>query len=75
MREGAWALVVALWPGLVPVRAQDTASIVGTGLDSSGAVVPNAKVIIENPPKGFVQSILSSCARSWRSLPTHKRYC
>src|SRR5579863_502344 len=39
--------------------AQDTATIVGTVTDSSGAVVPGAKVTASNPDRGFVRELKS----------------
>ena len=45
-----------------PVWAQDTATIVGTVTDSSGAVVPEAKVTVSNPDKGFVRELESNAA-------------
>ena len=41
---------------------QDTASIVGTVTDSSGAVIPNAKVTVSNPDKGFTRDLVSNSA-------------
>jgi len=37
--------------------AQDTATIVGTVTDSSGGVIPNAKVSVSNPEKGFTREL------------------
>ena len=42
--------------------AQDTATIVGTVTDTSGAVVPNCKVTVSNPDRGFVRVIQSDSA-------------
>ncbi|MGO8789529.1 MAG: carboxypeptidase regulatory-like domain-containing protein [Terriglobia bacterium] len=44
------------------VWAQDTASIVGTITDTSGAVIPNAKVVVSNPERGFTRDLVSSSA-------------
>jgi hypothetical protein len=43
-------------------RAQDTATLVGTVTDTSGAVVPGAKVSVTNPDRGFVRDVLSNSA-------------
>ncbi len=40
--------------------AQDTATIGGTVTDTSGAVVPGAKVRVSNPEKGFVRDLESN---------------
>lgn len=42
--------------------AQDTATIVGTVFDSSGAVMPDVKVTVSNPDRGFVRSVTSNSA-------------
>jgi hypothetical protein len=42
--------------------AQDTATIVGTVTDSSGAIVPGAKVTVANPDRGFVRDVASDSA-------------
>ncbi|MGD0228005.1 MAG: TonB-dependent receptor [Terriglobia bacterium] len=44
------------------VWAQDTANIVGTVADTSGAVIPNAKVVVSNPNRGFTRDLTSSSA-------------
>jgi len=41
---------------------QDTARMVGTVTDQSGAVIPNAKVTISNPQRGFTQVLNSDSA-------------
>lgn len=45
--------------------AQDTATILGTITDSSGAVVPGAKVVVSNPDKGFKRELLSDSAGAY----------
>jgi hypothetical protein len=42
------------------VWAQDTANIVGTVMDTSGAVIPNAKVVVSNPDRGFTRDLISN---------------
>jgi len=41
---------------------QDTARMVGTVTDQSGAVIPNAKITISNPQRGFTQVLTSDSA-------------
>ncbi len=45
-------LLVALLPCALPVMAQDSASMVGTVTDNSGAAVPGATVELTNPATG-----------------------
>ena len=45
-------LLVALLPCARPVMAQDSASMVGTVTDNSGAAVPGATVELTNPATG-----------------------
>jgi hypothetical protein len=42
--------------------AQDTANIVGTVTDSTGAVIPNAKVTVQNLDKGYTRQFTSNAA-------------
>jgi hypothetical protein len=42
--------------------AQDTATIVGTVMDSSGAVISGAKVKVSNPDKGFTRELKSNAS-------------
>ncbi|HME00051.1 MAG TPA: carboxypeptidase-like regulatory domain-containing protein [Terriglobia bacterium] len=44
---------------------QDTASMVGTVTDSSGAVIPNAKVTVSNPDKGYTRELVSNSAGAY----------
>jgi hypothetical protein len=69
MRKGALALVFALWLVSAPAWAQDTASIVGTVTDPTGAVVPNAKVTIQNPQKGFVRELTTNAVGAFAVAP------
>src|SRR5947208_1931150 len=39
--------------------SQDTANIVGTVTDSTGAVIPKAKVTISNPDRGFTRELVA----------------
>jgi len=47
--------------------AQDTATIVGTVTDPSGAVVPAAKVTVSNPQKGFSRNLLTDSAGEYNA--------
>jgi Carboxypeptidase regulatory-like domain len=42
--------------------AQDTANLRGTVTDKSGAVIPNAKVTVSNPEKGYVRDLVTDSA-------------
>src|SRR5208282_739534 len=42
--------------------AQDTATIVGTVTDPSGAVVPTARIAVSNPQKGFTRNVIADSA-------------
>jgi hypothetical protein len=44
------------------VCAQDTANIVGAVTDTSGAVIPNAKIVVSNPNRGFSRDLTSNSA-------------
>ena len=44
------------------VWAQDQATLVGTVADTSGAVIPGAKVNVANPSKGYVRDLITSSA-------------
>src|SRR5512143_2166488 len=46
----------------LPILAQDTATIVGTVTDASGAVIPGTKVRVSNPDKGFTRELESNTA-------------
>jgi len=43
-------------------RGQDTANLVGTVMDSTGAVIPGAKVTVENSEKGYHRDLVSNAA-------------
>ena len=69
MRKACLAFILALCLGSVALWAQDTASIVGTVADPTGAVVPNAKVTVENPQKGFVRELTTNTAGAFAVAP------
>ena len=56
----------------VAAWAQDTATIVGTVTDSSGGVIPNAKVTVSNPEKGFTRDLVTNTAGEYTAakMPT-----
>ena len=56
-------LILALACSLPTVGwAQDQATLVGTVADTSGAVIPGAKVNVSNPDKGFMRDLITSSA-------------
>ena len=69
MRSGALAVVFAVCLVSVPVWAQDTASIVGTVSDATGAVVPNATVTVENTQRGFVRVLTTNGVGAFAVAP------
>ncbi len=46
----------------LPTWAQDTANIVGTVTDPTGAVVPSVKITVANPDRGFTRQTVSNTA-------------
>lgn len=60
---------VVLSLGATTLWAQDTASIVGTVTDPTGAVVPNAQVTVQNPQKGFVRVLTSNSVGAFAVAP------
>jgi hypothetical protein len=46
----------------IPAWAQDTATLVGTVTDATGAVIPAAKVTVSNPLKGYTRELIASSA-------------
>src|SRR5207302_2914958 len=44
---------------------QDTAQIVGSVSDTTGAVIPNAKVTVVNPEKGYTRELVSNSAGTY----------
>ena len=61
-----FALSIAAW-----CQQQESAEIVGTVTDSSGAVIPNAKVTVSNIDKGITRELTSNSAGAYLapSLP------
>jgi len=65
MRRLMLAAALCILGALGTGWAQDAATIVGTVMDSTGAVVPNAKVIVTNPDKGFTRDLVSDSAGAY----------
>jgi hypothetical protein len=49
--------------------AQDTATIVGTVTDSTGAIIPNVKITVTNPDKGVNRTTVSDSVGAYRVGP------
>ena len=62
MKRLAWLVGTLLFFVSLSGWAQDTANIVGAVMDSTGAVIPNAKVTVANPDKGFTRDLVSNTA-------------
>jgi hypothetical protein len=60
MKRSTYLCVGLLLLASFPALAQDTATIVGTVTDSSGAMIPEAKVTVSNPNRGFVREVASN---------------
>lgn len=45
--------------------AQDTATIVGTVTDPTGAVIPEVRVTVSNPDKGYSRELLTDTAGAY----------
>src|ERR1700688_1457306 len=64
--HAAFVLVFCLSPGLRAQAQSNSASITGTVLDSSGAVVPNVTVQIHNPVSHLDRSTTTDGAGRFR---------
>ena len=62
MKRSFVLLAAALLAVCLSALAQDTARINGSVTDQTGAVIPNVKVTIENPARGFKQVMKSDSA-------------
>jgi hypothetical protein len=62
MKRSFILLAAALLAVCLSALAQDTARINGSVTDQTGAVIPNVKVAIENPARGFKQVLKSDSA-------------
>ena len=62
MQRTILLFVTALFSLTLRGWAQDTATIVGTVTDRSGAVIPDVKVTVSNPEKGFDRELQTNSA-------------
>jgi hypothetical protein len=62
MKRNLILLAAALLAVSLSALAQDTGRIDGAVTDQTGAVIPNAKVTIENPARGFTRVLKSDSA-------------
>jgi hypothetical protein len=62
MKRSLILLAAVLLAVCMSALAQDTARMDGTVTDQTGAVIPNAKVTIENPARGFTRVMKSDSA-------------
>jgi carboxypeptidase family protein len=62
MKRLVLLLLFATVSTFVSLRAQDTATIVGSVSDPTGSAIPNARVMVSNPDKGFTRQLLSNTA-------------
>lgn len=68
MKRFALFLVVLSLPLIIPLAAfgQDTASIVGTITDASGAAMPNVRVVVANAEKGIDRPTTTDTAGAYK---------
>ncbi|HLW79470.1 MAG TPA: carboxypeptidase-like regulatory domain-containing protein [Terriglobia bacterium] len=65
MKRAFLLLATMLFVVSLTAWAQDTANLVGTVTDTTGAVIPNAKVTVANPDKGFTRDLVSNSAGAY----------
>jgi hypothetical protein len=65
MRKAILLSLSVLLLGCLTSRAQDTGEIVGTVTDSTGGVIPGAKVTVSNPAKSFTRELLTGATGSY----------
>jgi len=61
------SLVILGFFASLPAWGQDQATIVGTVTDSTGAVVPGAKVIVANADKGFARNLVTNSEGAYQA--------
>jgi hypothetical protein len=62
MRNLMAAIVGMLFLAPFGIQAQDLATIVGSVTDASGAVIPEAQVLVSNPERGLTRRVVSDAA-------------
>src|SRR5579863_8744696 len=65
MKRAFLLFATALFAVSLTGFAQDTAQIVGTVSDTTGAVIPGAKVTVANPQKGYTRDLVSNAAGAY----------
>ena len=65
MRKVVNFIFIALFCACLTVWAQDTAQIVGTVTDASGAVIPGAKVTVTDPQRGYTRELTTNSAGAY----------
>jgi carboxypeptidase family protein len=65
MKRAFLLLATTLFVVSLTAWAQDTAQIVGSVTDTTGAVIPGAKVTVSNPDKGFTRELVSNSAGAY----------
>jgi hypothetical protein len=69
VKKAFWLLAVSLLGASLSAWAQiPTGSIVGTVTDSTGAVIPNAKVTVANSAKGFTREFTSNTSGEYGAI-------
>src|SRR5512135_800017 len=62
MKKISVLALIGILFGCLSAFAQDTAQIVGTVTDSTGAVIPSAKITVTEPSKGIHRDLTSNAA-------------
>jgi hypothetical protein len=60
MKTWVVTLAAMLLVAFSKVQAQDTATIIGAVTDSTGALIPEVKVMVSNPDKGIKRNLVSN---------------
>lgn len=62
MKKISVLALIGILFGCLSAFAQDTATIVGTVTDSTGAVIPNAKITVASPERGIHRDLVSNAS-------------